>query len=141
VASQEVTGAGMSAKPENYSDLFRKFAQGSSKLAGSPWAFSAAVIIIVLWGISGPLFGFSDTWQLIINTSTTIVTFLIVFLIQNSQNRESAALQLKLDELIKSIKEARNELIDVENLSDEELESLQHQFERLRNGEVPSKHH
>jgi len=122
----------MSSNTENHTSMFRKFAEGSSRLAGSPWTFSAAVMIIVLWGISGPLFGFSDTWQLIINTSTTIVTFLMVFLIQNTQNRESKVVQLKLDELIKSIKEARNELIDLEDLSDEELESLQKQFERLR---------
>jgi low affinity Fe/Cu permease len=132
VASQEVTRAGMSAKSDNNNELFRKLAHRSSELAGSPWTFSGAVIIIVLWVISGPLFGFSDTWQLIINTSTTIVTFLMVFLIQNTQNRESKALQLKLDELIKSTKAASNHFIDVENLSDEELKSLETQFKQLR---------
>jgi low affinity Fe/Cu permease len=122
----------MSGKNQSFNEVFRKFAQASSRVAGSPWAFSAAVIIIVLWGISGPLFGFSDTWQLIINTSTTIVTFLMVFLIQNTQNRESKAVQLKLDELIKSTKKARNGLIDLEDLSDEELDSLHTQFKNLR---------
>jgi low affinity Fe/Cu permease len=122
----------MSGKTQSFNEVFRKFAQASSRVAGSPWAFSSAVIIIVLWGISGPFFGFSDTWQLIINTSTTIVTFLIVFLIQNTQNRESKAVQLKLDELIKSTQKARNGMINLEELSDEELDSLHTQFKKLR---------
>ncbi|AFM24722.1 low affinity iron permease family protein [Desulfomonile tiedjei] len=119
-------------KSERFNELFRKFAHKCSDIAGSPWIFSAAVTIILLWGITGPFFGFSDTWQLIINTSTTIIIFLMVFLIQNTQNRESKAVQLKLDELIKSMKEARNSFIDLEELSDEELESLQKQFKRLQ---------
>jgi low affinity Fe/Cu permease len=121
----------MSEKPQKFNELFRKFSHKCSDIAGSPWIFSAAVTIILVWGITGPFFGFSDTWQLIINTSTTIITFLMVFLIQNTQNRESKAVQLKLDELINSIKEARDSFIDLEDLSDEELESLQKQFQRL----------
>ncbi len=126
----------MSRKTEKFNEAFRKFAHRCSGLAGSPWAFCIALFIIVLWGISGPLFGFSDTWQLIINTSTTIITFLIVFLIQNTQNRESKALQLKLDELIKSTKAASNHFIDVEELSDEELQSLEIRFKRLRQHDI-----
>lgn len=126
-------------KSEHFNDLFRKFAHKCSDITGSPWIFSAAVTIILLWGITGPFFGFSDTWQLIINTSTTIITFLMVFLIQNTQNRESKAVQLKLDELINSIKEARDSFIDLEDLSDEELESLQEQFKRLQQREGSGK--
>jgi low affinity Fe/Cu permease len=113
-------------------EFFHKFAQGASRFAGSPWAFLVAVIIIVVWGLTGPFAGYSDTWQLIINTGTTIVTFLMVFLIQNSQNRESKAVQLKLDELMRAVKGARNELIDLEDLTDEELETLQKQFEKMQ---------
>ena len=114
------------------SDLFRRIACGAAEALGSSWAFIVAVLIVVVWAASGPLFGFSDTWQLVINTGTTIVTFLIVFLIQNAQNRDAKALHLKLDELIHAVKEARNELIDVEDLSDEELARLQREFVRLR---------
>jgi len=113
-------------------DLFRKFAHKASEIVGSPWAFITAVAIILIWAITGPMFGFSDTWQLIINTGTTVVTFLIVFLIQNSQNRDAKAIHLKLDELIRSIKGARNRLVDLEELSDEELTQLQEEFRRLR---------
>lgn len=91
-----------------------------------------ALLVIVVWGLTGPVFGFSDTWQLIINTGTTIVTFLMVFLIQNTQNRDSKAIQLKLDELIRSAKGARNNMMDLETLSDEELKKFQQEFERLR---------
>jgi low affinity Fe/Cu permease len=118
-----------------FNEFFRKLAKKSSLLAGSPWTFCTAVAIIAIWGMTGPLFGFSDTWQLIINTGTTIVTFLMVFLIQNTQNRDSRAVQLKLDELINSIKNARNKFIDLEDLSDEELETLQKQFKRLQNND------
>ena len=113
-------------------DLFRKFAHRVSIAVSSPWAFTVAVILIVIWAVSGPIFGYSDTWQLIINTSTTVITFLMVFLIQNSQNRDAKAVHLKLDELIKALKGARTSLIDLEDLSDEELEQLQREFERLR---------
>ncbi|MDR6853542.1 low affinity Fe/Cu permease [Sphingomonas sp. BE123] len=93
-------------------------------LAGQPVAFIVAVLLILGWGLTGPVFGFSDTWQLIVNTSTTIVTFLMVFLIQNSQNRDAAALQAKLDELIRSMEGARNEFIGIEHRSDREIESI-----------------
>lgn len=113
-------------------EFFRKFAHRISEIVGSAWAFIAAVVIIVAWGASGPLFGFSDTWQLVINTGTTIVTFLMVFLIQNTQNRDAKAIHLKLDELIKGVKGARTSLVDLEDLSDEELQQLQEEFRRLR---------
>ena len=102
---------------------------------GSSWAFGAAASVIIIWLVTGPIFHFSDTWQLVINTGTTIVTFLMVFLIQNTQNRDSRALHLKLDELILSMHGARNKLIDLENCTDEELDRVQHEFERLK-GEV-----
>src|SRR4051812_26235982 len=100
---------------------FASFANRVSQLAGSSWTFLLAVAIIVVWALTGPIFHFSDTWQLVINTSTTIVTFLMVFLIQNTQNRDAKALHLKLDEIIHVIGAAHNELISVERLSDEEL--------------------
>ncbi len=93
-------------------------------LAGQPLAFIVAVLLIIGWGLTGPVFGFSDTWQLIVNTSTTIVTFLMVFLIQNSQNRDAAALQAKLDELIRAVEGARNEFIGIEHRSDTEIEAI-----------------
>jgi low affinity Fe/Cu permease len=113
-------------------ELFRKFAHKTSAIVGSPWAFITAVAIIVIWAITGPIFGFSDTWQLVINTGTTIITFLMVFLIQNTQNRDAVAIHLKLDELIRGVKSARNSLVDLEDLSDAELEQLQQDFRRLR---------
>jgi low affinity Fe/Cu permease len=114
------------------SDAFRIFARRSSAVLGSAWAFAAAVLIIIVWALTGPTFHFSDTWQLIINTGTTIVTFLMVFLIQNTQNRDAKAVHLKLDELIRALKSARNELVDLENLSDDELTRLEQQFKDLR---------
>ncbi|MDQ6630633.1 MAG: low affinity iron permease family protein [Verrucomicrobiota bacterium] len=113
-------------------DWFHKFAHQSSKIVGSPWAFFIAVLILLIWGILGPVFGFSDTWQLVINTATTIITFLIVFLIQNTQNRDAKAIHLKLDELLHGVKGARNKLINLENFSEEEMKQLQKEFERLR---------
>jgi low affinity Fe/Cu permease len=113
-------------------DRFRNLAGGAATALGSPKLFAANVCLIALWLISGPFFHFSDTWQLVVNTATTIVTYLAVFLIQNTQNRDTKALQLKLDELILSMEGARNRLVRVEELSDEELELLQKQFERLR---------
>lgn len=98
---------------------------------GSRWAFVFAVGIIVVWAVTGPLYHYSDTWQLIINTGTTIVTFLMVFLIQNTQNRDARAINLKLNELIESIKSARNEMIDIEHLSDDELDVLAHRYEAV----------
>jgi low affinity Fe/Cu permease len=113
-------------------DAFRCFAQRSSSVLGSAWSFCGAVLIIVVWLVTGPTFHFSDTWQLIINTATTVVTFLMVFLIQNTQNRDAKAMHLKLDELIRAVKGARNQLVDLENLSDDELKKLEEQFQRLR---------
>src|SRR5436190_2976408 len=107
------------------SDAFRVFARRSSAVLGSAWAFAVAILIIVIWGVTGPTFHYSDTWQLIINTGTTIVTFLMVFLIQNTQNRDAKAAHLKLDEIIRALKGARNELIDLEKLADEDLSSLE----------------
>jgi low affinity Fe/Cu permease len=114
-------------------DSFRHFARKSSAVLGTAWAFIGALIIIAVWGLTGPVFNFSDTWQLIINTGTTIVTFLMVFLIQNTQNRDAKAMHLKLDELIRAVKGARNRLVDLEKLSDEELKELEEQFTRVRN--------
>ena len=101
--------------------LFSRFAKAIASWAGRPVAFLIAAFIVVIWAVSGSIFSYSDTWQLVINTGTTIVTFLMVFLIQNTQNRDSIAVQLKLDELINAVKDARNELIDIEDLSDEDL--------------------
>src|SRR5206468_4946008 len=103
-------------------------AHRTATTAGSPFAFLIAAAIIVVWGVTGPIFHFSDTWQLIINTGTTIITFLMVFLIQNTQNRDSQVVQLKLNELIRAVHSARNDLVDLEELSDEELNRLQEQF-------------
>lgn len=114
------------------SDAFRVFARQTSVLLGSAWAFVGALFIILVWALTGPTFHFSDTWQLIINTGTTIVTFLMVFLIQNTQNRDAKAMHLKLDEIIRALKRARNEMVDLEELSDEELNRLEDQFRRLR---------
>lgn len=114
------------------SDAFRLFARRSAAMLGSAWAFAAAVLAILVWIVTGPTFHFSDTWQLIINTATTIITFLMVFLIQNTQNRDAKAMHLKLDELIRALKGARNQLVDLENLSDEDLKKLEQQFRRLR---------
>lgn len=113
-------------------DGFHKFARTVSRWAGHPAAFIFALAIIVAWALSGHFFHFSDTWQLVINTGTTIVTFLMVFLIQNSQNRDSTATQLKLDELIRATAQARNKLIDLEELSDFELEELHREFCALK---------
>src|SRR2546425_13072230 len=114
------------------SDAFRIIARRSSTVLGSAWAFAGAMLVILVWILTGPTFHFSDTWQLIINTGTTIVTFLMVFLIQNTQNRDAKAMQLKLDEIIRALKKARNELVDLEDLSDEELKKLEEQFKQLR---------
>jgi low affinity Fe/Cu permease len=117
-------------------EWFRKFAQKTAEAIGSPWAFLVALAAILLWALSGPVFHFSDTWQLIVNTATTISTGLIVFLIQNTQNRDARALHLKLDELLRSVAGARTGLIDLEHLSDQELERLQREFERLQRGQA-----
>jgi low affinity Fe/Cu permease len=114
------------------SDIFRIFARRSSIVLGSAWAFASAILVIAIWGLAGPAFHYSNTWQLIINTGTTIVTFLMVFLIQNTQNRDAKAAHLKLDELIRAVEGARNELIDLEKLADDDLTTLEKQFERVR---------
>ena len=112
---------------------YSRVAKTTAHYSGRPWVFAMAAGLIVVWLVSGPLFGFSDTWQLVINTGTTIVTFLMVFLIQNTQNRDAKAMHLKLDELIRAVQGARNRLVDLEKLSDEELKQLEEQFTRLRN--------
>jgi low affinity Fe/Cu permease len=111
--------------------FFHKLAARVSRLVGSAYAFLGAVALIVVWLATGPVFDYSDTWQLIINTSTTIVTFLMVFLIQNTQNRDSLALHLKLDELIRATQGARNSMIDLAKLSDDQLRELELEFERI----------
>ena len=111
--------------------LFDRFAMGISRTVGHPTTFAAAVLIILVWAVTGPIFGFSDTWQLAINTGTTIVTFLMVFLIHNTQNRDGAAIQLKLDELIRALDGAHNGLLDLEELSDMDLDRIRRQFEAL----------
>jgi low affinity Fe/Cu permease len=114
------------------SNVFRVLARKSSVVLGSAWTFAAAVLIIATWGLTGPKFHYSDTWQLIINTGTTIVTFLMVFLIQNTQNRDAKSIHLKLDEVIRAVKGARNELVSLQELSDEDLKKLEQQFARVR---------
>ena len=121
-------------------ELFRKFAHTVSQIVGTSWIFILAVTVVVVWAITGPMFHFSDTWQLVINTGTTIVTFLMVFLIQNTQNRDARAIHLKLDELIKGVKGARTGFVNLEELSDEDLDRLQKEFERLHRRENHSRH-
>ena len=110
---------------------FTRFARSASALAGRPKTFFLAVLIIVIWAVTGPLFGFSDTWQLVINTGTTIITFLMVFLIQNTQNRDTEALQIKLDEIIRANRSARNELLDLEELDDKALTEIHKEYLNL----------
>ena len=111
---------------------FSRFASSTAQIVGHPYMFLAAVIVLVIWAASGPFFHYSDTWQLIINTGTTIITFLVVFLIQNTQNRDAKALHLKLDELIRSHHPASDDLIDIQKLSDEELDQLERRYEKIR---------
>jgi low affinity Fe/Cu permease len=118
--------------PQQAEERFRRFAHGCAEAVGRSYAFFVATLVILAWALSGPLFHFSDTWQLVINTGTTIVTFLMVFLIQNTQNRDSHAIHLKLDELIRANVNARNTLLALESMSDEELRKLQAEFEALR---------
>lgn len=112
-------------------EAFRRFARYTSDLLGSSWAFCAAVAIVLLWALTGPYFRYSDAWQLAINTGTTVITFLMVFLIQNTQNRDSRATHLKLDELIKAAHGARNSMIDLDRLTDEELRELEAEYKKL----------
>jgi low affinity Fe/Cu permease len=116
----------------SFGNSFHLFAAKISEMVGSKWAFAVALLMIALWVILGPYYRYSDTWQLVINTATTIVTFLMVFLIQNTQNRDARAIHLKLDEIIRSIDLAANEMIDIEHLSDEELHKLSVKFEKIR---------
>jgi low affinity Fe/Cu permease len=111
--------------------FFRRFAHATAAAVGSPWAFIIALGVVVAWWLTGSASGYSDRWQLIINTGTTIVTFLMVFLIQNTQNREARVTQLKLDELIRAVKQARNRLVAMEEMSDQELERIEHEFHQL----------
>jgi low affinity Fe/Cu permease len=111
---------------------FSRFASSTAQVVGHPMVFFGAVVLLVIWAVSGPYFHYSDTWQLIINTSTTIVTFLVVFLIQNTQNRDAKALHLKLDELIRSHHPANDDLIDIQKLSDEELDALEERYQKIR---------
>ena len=113
-------------------NFFRKFAQGAAEVVGSPWAFLLGVVITLIWGASGPYFHYSDTWQLVINTGTTIITFLMVFLIQNTQNRDAKVIHMKLDELIRALGPARTELVQMEKMSDQELDEIRSQFEKER---------
>lgn len=116
---------------------FRRYAEKISQAAGTPWAFTVAMMTIVVWAVLGPTFHYSDTWQLIINTGTTVITFLMVFLIQNTQNRESRLIRLKLDELIRGVGGARTAFVSLDNMSDAELDEIQKEFERLREKYAP----
>jgi len=112
-------------------EFFNRIAKATSRAAGHPIAFVLAFAVIIVWAVTGPLFGFSDTWQLVINTSTTIATFLMVFLIQNTQNRDTAALQIKLDELIRVQLGAHNAILDLEDMTEPQLEKLRARYEAL----------
>jgi low affinity Fe/Cu permease len=118
-------------RPVKSTSIFTRFAKWTSRATGRPVAFTIAVGSLLLWAVSGPFFGFSDTWQLVINTGTTIITFLMVFLIQNTQNRDSEALHVKLDELIRSNTGAHNALLDLEDLEEEELDRIRSSYEQL----------
>jgi low affinity Fe/Cu permease len=111
--------------------FFRRIAQTTSQVMGSAWSFLAAMLIILVWAVTGPMFHFSDTWQLVINTGTTIITFLMVFLIQNTQNRDAQAMHLKLDELLRAVKSARTGLVELQDLPDEAIEKLRAEFHAL----------
>jgi low affinity Fe/Cu permease len=111
--------------------FFRSFAQRSAEIVGSPGSFLIGLLAILIWALSGPAFHFSDTWQLVINTGSSIITFLMVFLIQSTQNRDAKVVHLKLDELIRAVTAARTQLVHLENLSDEELEALEKEFQKL----------
>jgi len=120
----------MNARPHGHTS-FHRLARTTSRAAGHPATFCGALAVILLWGVSGPLFGFSDTWQLVINTGTTIITFLMVFLIQNTQNRDSAAMHVKLDELIRSLEGAHLALLDLEELEDADLDRICNDYRDL----------
>ncbi|HKE47390.1 MAG TPA: low affinity iron permease family protein [Rhodanobacteraceae bacterium] len=120
----------MASRPSR-SSWFTRFANGAARATGRPFTFVLALAIVVVWGVTGPIFGFSDTWQLIINTGTTIVTFLMVFLIQNTQNRDSEAMHVKMDELIRALKGAHNALLDLEELDEETLDTIRARYRKL----------
>lgn len=123
--------AGNSRTPTASVTFLERFAHEATKWSGSSWAFALAALVIIVWAATGPVFHYSETWQLVINTGTTIVTFLMVFLIQRSQNKESLAVQLKLNEIVAAVQGASNRLIAVENLSEEDLQVLQRHYDRL----------
>jgi low affinity Fe/Cu permease len=116
------------ARPKSF---FTRFATGASHATGRPATFVLAVAIVVVWAVTGPMFGFSDTWQLVINTGTTIITFLMVFLIQNTQNRDSEAMHVKMDELIRAVEGAHNALLDLEELEEKDLDAIRERYRRL----------
>jgi len=122
----------MSENPPTKQDWFSRFSNSCSIMVGSRWSFSLALLVVLVWALTGPYYHYSDTWQLVINTGTTIVTFVMVFLIQHTQNRDAKAVNLKLNEIILALKRAKNELIDAEKLSDEELEELEKKYAHLR---------
>jgi low affinity Fe/Cu permease len=122
---------GGNMRPTKSNSWFSRFAKLTSRITGKPVTFMIAFSIVVLWAITGPIFGFSDTWQLVINTGTTIVTFLMVFLIQNTQNRDSEAMQVKLDELIRATRGAQNALLDLEELEEDELDRIKASYEKI----------
>ena len=132
----------------NNGSRFSRFAQTAARIMGGPRAFMLALCVVVVWGLSGPLFDFNDTWQLVINTGTTIITFLMVFLIQNTQNRDAEAMQIKLDELIRAAHEAQNSLLDLDELEPEDLERIRARYtdlakqarHELRNKPYPDSH-
>ena len=121
-----------SGRKQTQGEAFGKFAADASGWLGSKWAFVAAIAIIAVWALTGPLFHYSDTWQLVINTGTTIITFLMVFIIQNTQNRDARAINLKLDELIHAIDTAKDQMMDIEKLSDEELDVIHEKYTKMR---------
>jgi len=122
----------VTAKQRTTRDTFARFSSVASTWLGSKWAFSVAILVVMVWAATGPMFNYSNTWQLVINTGTTIVTFLMVFLIQNTQNRDAQAINLKLDELIHSIAGASNQMMDIEKLSDDELNLLHEHYKKIR---------
>jgi low affinity Fe/Cu permease len=130
----------MSFSLKSLSDLFAKFSTSMARVTGHAGTFVLAAAVVLVWAITGPLFGYSDTWQLVINTGTTIVTFLMVFLIQNSQNRDTCAMQVKLDELIRATRGAQNSLLDLEELSEEELSAFRDKYEALAKAAREGRH-
>ena len=114
--------------PNHKNSIFTRFAKHTAILAGKPVTFGLAVLLLIVWAFTGPFFGFSDTWQLVINTGTTIITFLMVFLIQNTQNRDTEAMQIKLDELIRTLKGTREEVMDLEELDEKELDEIRNEY-------------